>query len=284
MTDIVLVDPHDDQALRAWYDASQSSIVHDRPMASSETFSALANSLRIPSPYTFRTLLAARDGDATVGTVDLRMNLQDNLHLADLEVHVRPDRRRRGVGRALHDAADEIRREAGRTTVCGELHVAAGEQDPAGLAFANALGFAGVHEEHHLVLSLPADPAAMDRLRRSAHGYDVVTWGSHCPDDHLASFCRMRTQMERDLPLGEVAYAPPVVDEARLRTQEQRLARSYHQVVSAARCREDGEMAGYSIVLLAHDDREALQEDTLVMPDHRGHGLGLHEMQRVDPA
>jgi GNAT superfamily N-acetyltransferase len=29
------------------------------------------------------------------------------------------------------------------------------------------------------------------------------------------------------------------------------------------------------VLFLAHDDLEALQDDTLVMPEHRGHGLGM---------
>jgi GNAT superfamily N-acetyltransferase len=65
------------------------------------------------------------------------------------------------------------------------------------------------------------------------------------------------------------------MDEARLRTREERMSRSYDQVVAVARRVADGRMAGYSLVFLAHDDREALQDDTLVMPEHRGRGLGL---------
>jgi GNAT superfamily N-acetyltransferase len=85
----------------------------------------------------------------------------------------------------------------------------------------------------------------------------------------------MRTQMEHDVPLGDVDYERTVVDEARLTSQEERLDRSYHQLVAAARHLATGELAAYSIVLLARDGEQALQEDTLVMPEHRGHGLGL---------
>ena len=53
------------------------------------------------------------------------------------------------------------------------------------------------------------------------------------------------------------------------------MAPLYHQVVAAARRTSDGQLAGYSVLYLPRDDREVLQDDTLVMPAHRGHGLGL---------
>ena len=142
------------------------------------------------------------------------------------------------------------------------------------MAFALALGYAGVHHEEHLVLPLPVDPTALPRPAADT-AYDIVTWRDRCPDEHVAAFCRMRNQMERDVPVGEIAYEPPVIDEARLRSSEERTGRAYRRVVAAARRREDGEMAGYSVLFLAHDDHEVLQDDTLVMPEHRGHRLGL---------
>ncbi|GAA2155817.1 GNAT family N-acetyltransferase [Nocardioides koreensis] len=274
MADIARIDPHDDAALRAWFGVEQASIRADRPQALSRTYAALATAVRHPSPYVDRPLLAAVEGGATVGVAEVELTTQDNLHLAELAIHVHPDHRRRGIGRALHDAAEEIRRAAGRSTVVGELLVADGNDDPAGMAFARALGFGSVHQEEHLVLPLPVDPAGLPPPP-AVTAYEIVIWRDRCPDEHVAAFCAMRTQMGRDVPVGEVAYEPPVIDEERLRSSEERTRRAYHRIVAAARRREDGEMAGYSVVFLAHDDHEALQDDTLVMPDHRGHRLGL---------
>ena len=44
--------------------------------------------------------------------------------------------------------------------------------------------------------------------------------------------------------------------------------------MSAARRRSDGSLCGYSLVFLPHDSGQALQDDTLVMPAHRGQRLG----------
>lgn len=274
MTEILAVDPHDEAALRAWFEVEQAAIAHDRPDAFSRSWLALANSVRNESPYLRRVLLAALEDGATVGTAELELPLQDNRHLAEAAVHVHPEHRRRGLGGALHDAVEELRSAEGRTTVCGELLVPAGVEESAGMAFATSLGYASVHEEDHLVLPLPVDAGLVAALRRPADGYEIVTWGSRCPDEYVDAFCRMRNQMAADVPTGETDYAPPVLDVARLRIGEERTERGYHRIVAAARGLDDGTMAGYSMVYLARDDDEVLQDDTLVMPEHRGRRLG----------
>ena len=263
------VDPHDEAALRDWYAVEAASVHHGRPHALHRTFAALASSVRDPSPYRRVRLLAVREDGATVGVAELATGTTDNLHLAELEVHVHPAHRRRGIGRALHDHADRLRRADGRRTVVGELSVAAGDPAPVGAAFAEALGFATVHVEEHLVLPLPADPPRV----APPPSYDVLTWRDRCPDEHLDAYLTLRNQMAVDVPTGEVDQAPVLLDAERLRIQEGRTARSYRQVVAAVR-HADGAMAGYSIVFCAHGELDALQDDTLVMPAHRGHGLG----------
>ncbi|MBB6629400.1 GNAT family N-acetyltransferase [Nocardioides sp. KIGAM211] len=284
MTDLVTIDPHDEQALLAWFEAEQASIDHDRPRPISRTWGALAGSARTPSPYIRRELVAAVEGDEVVGVAELELPLRDNPHLAEVSVHVVPAHRRRGIGRLLFDEVDRRRRAAGRTTLLGELLLPDPRERPAvevagevaaGMAFSTALGFTSVHEEEHLAMPLPADRVRADALRRATPGYEILTWRSRCPDELRAAYCRMRTQMAQDVPLGDVALVPTVMDEERLRTEEERMAPLYHQVVAAARRTTDGEMAGYSLLFLPRDSLDALQDDTLVMPAHRGHGLGM---------
>ena len=54
---------------------------------------------------------------AVVGIARLTMPLSDNTHIAMLEITVRPEHRRRGIGNALWQAAEERIRAAGRTHV-----------------------------------------------------------------------------------------------------------------------------------------------------------------------
>ena len=205
--------------------------------------------------------------------VDLGRSVGDNAHLADIEITVHPARQRRGVGRTLFDEASRLLAADGRTTVVGEANVPDGvpDEEAAAYAFAATLGLRSVHLEDHLALGLPATPPD----GAIADGWEIVTWGARCPDDLIAAYCRMRTQMEYDLPRGEVDYEPQVIDEARVRLGEQRIARGYDQVVAAARRTSDGVLGGYSLVFVPHGESMATQDDTLVMPEHRGQRLGL---------
>lgn len=266
------IDVHDEAELKAWFDAEAASITHDRPHAVSRTWDALVDEVTVPGDYYRPVLLAAFEDSEIVGIAELGFSLQDNRHLADLEVTVRPECRRRGIGRALYADATTRRRAAGRTSACGELCVVT---DRGPLAFARAMGAESVHEEDHLVLDLPL---AEDHVRRltagAASGYEIVTWQGCCPDDLIDAYGEMRTQMNQDVPTGELDYEPVVMTPERIRSGEERLARSYDIVVAAARG-ADGVMGGYSVVFLAHGRDQVIQDDTLVMPEHRGHRLGL---------
>jgi GNAT superfamily N-acetyltransferase len=281
MVRIVEVDPYDDDMLHAYWQATETAMRADRPDAVTRTFEALRNTAQSPNqPYYRRTLLSALDGDRVVGTTELGGSTTDNLHLADLEVAVLPDRRRQGIGRALHDEALRRIRADGRTSICGEVSVAGAvdDGDSPAYAFATALGFERVHREDHLVLPLPVPDDHLAALRTAvtdrAPGYDVVTWGNRCPDEYAAGYCEMKTQMSNDVPVGEIDYQPIVYTEERLRTEEQRASRSYQLVVAAARRTSDGTFGGYSVLYLPLGQTYVQQDDTLVMPEHRGHRLG----------
>lgn len=265
------VDPHDDAALRDHWAVTEAAQREGRPYALLESYEARVSSLRNPGGSYRRLLLLARDSGAPVGAAFLGLHLEDNAHLADLEIDVHPASRRRGVGRALHDRALEIVREAAGTTVLGEVSVPTGaEGDWAAVAFASHLGYAVVNQEDHLVLDLPA---VVDEVPLPA-GWEVVTWQDRCPDDLLDAYCALRTQMEHDVPLGEVDYQPTVRTPQAQRESEERRARSYTSLVAAVRRLEDGALGGYSEVLLPHGSDVVWQDDTLVMPHHRGHRFG----------
>jgi len=270
------VDPDDDVTLRAFWEVEEAATRPDRPFALLRTWATLTASLRNPNPYHRRTLWIARDGDEVVGCAEVSGALQDNTHIGFLDISVLPSHRRRGIGADLHDVAVANLREDGRTSVCGETYVPAGAASSAAFDFATRLGFEEVHREDHLVLDLPVPTAEIERLRAKADGaaYDVVTWQGHCPDEHVAAFCEMHTRMENDVPTGDIDLEPVVMTEERLRTGEARLARSYLGITAAARRRSDGVFGGYTQLYLAHDVDYVQQDDTLVMPEHRGHRLG----------
>ena len=69
---------------------------------------------------------------------------------------------------------------------------------------------------------------------------------------------------------------PVVVDEARVRSSEDDgTARTHHRIVAVARRRGGRRPSPATACLARPRDELALQDDTLVMPEHRGHRLGL---------
>ena len=265
--DIRELDASDPAARRAWFEVLDRSARADRPYALLEAFDAFEVSATEPGQHARRVRLEARDGDALVGVAELELPLTENLDVAWAEVDVLPEHRRRGTGRLLWDAVVDEARAAGRTRVGGEVSVAPVGGGP-GLLFAASVGAVEKHREDHLLLDLPAPPARLDPA------YDVVTWRGRCPDEHRAAYLAMRNQMNADVPTGELDLEPAVLDDARLAQSEERLMKAYDVRVAAARRLADGAFGGYSLVFVPHGADHAWQDDTLVMPDHRGHRLG----------
>lgn len=126
-----------------------------------------------------------------------------------MQITVRPEHRRQGIGRALYVDATARRREAGRTSACGELHLV---DDHGPLAFARAMGAESVHQEDHLLVDLPMDEQHVSRLQaQCSTRYEIVTWQGRCRDDLIDAYAAMRTQMNQDVPTGELDYEPVVM-------------------------------------------------------------------------
>jgi GNAT superfamily N-acetyltransferase len=274
VVDISDLDVGDDAALREFFEVDEAAFRVDHPYVVLRTFPQLVLMARRPSPYYRRTMLVAHHDGAIVGTGDLGLTLEDNLHLADVQVRVHPDFRRRGIGRALHDELVRRARSAGRTTLLTEINQPLEGESPA-YRFAMALGYEVVHEQDHHVLDLPVGEATLEALDPRPTAYEILTWKNRAPDELVASYAAMRTQMEQDVPTGEVDHQPVEFTVERIRESEQRTTQAYDTLVAVARRAEDGVLGGYTVMHLAHDGDYVVQDDTLVMPDHRGHGLGM---------
>lgn len=272
---IETVDADSDEELRAYWELEQAAQRADRAEPVIRGFGGFVRMVRDPSPYYDRHWLVARSGSELVGTAELLLSVQDNLHLGSVEINTHPGARRRGVGRAIHDEISRRARAAGRTKLLAEVNAADESGSPA-TAFAEALGYRAVHTEHHLRLRLPLAADQLAALGDTDPAYEIVGWAGACPPQWRAAYLAMRNQMNADVPMGETDYEPVMMDDERLSVEEQRSAKSYVVLVAAACHRVSGEFAGYSAVYLPHDDAIlAHQDDTLVMPTHRGHHLGL---------
>lgn len=272
------IDTTDDTALRAWHSTMREAALADRPEAAVMGFSELRGMVIAPrDDRRYRVYAAIEDG-RVVGTLLMELPDRENRHLAELDVSVTPDRRRRGHGSALLAFADRVMEEEGRTTALAEVYVPDGWAPSTwpGVGFALARGFASVHQEDYLVLDLPADPGRLAGVPAHTGPYRLLTWTGACPDELVQPYARMRTAMEADVPTGDMDTEPEVWDAARVRAEERRRAdQEYGTVVSAAEG-PSGELAGYSMLLVpGRSGGEVYQEDTLVMRAHRGRRLGF---------
>ncbi|MBA8794021.1 GNAT superfamily N-acetyltransferase [Friedmanniella endophytica] len=282
MLEITRIGQDDEAAQRRWYATMRAAWVDGRPDAVYQPFAALAASYATPPAHARRLWLLALDDGRPVGAAELSWTVEVDLDRVDVELAVLAEHRRRGVGRALAAAAEEVGRELGRTVADGFFFVVgdAPVEESAGWKFATGLGARRVHTELHLVLDLPPDADRLAGLRQLAVegsvGYTALAWTDRCPDEHVAAYLAMRTQMDADVPAGEEPPTPRPWTVERLRAGEERRRPDWVTLTAAARDDATGGLAGYSELLLPRVETGTVwQEDTLVMPAHRGHRLGL---------
>ncbi|MEV6417705.1 GNAT family N-acetyltransferase [Kribbella sp. NPDC051718] len=269
------VDPHDEAAFDAWYDVLRAGAVADREVPLVFSREATASSMRHPNKLKSRHPVAAYDGERIVGAMLFEYLLTTNLDSVAVEIDVPPAERRRGVGTALWGWARARAAELGRTVYQAELAIPDGfttETWP-GCLFVAGLGFVLEHVEDHLVRPLPYQPQfELEPLE----GYELISWTGACPEELLPLYAELRTAMSADVPTGGMTREPKVWTVQELREQEERILRSYLPLLVLARTL-DGRPAGYTMLYLPLTDPDnALQEDTLVLRDHRGHNLGAH--------
>jgi GNAT superfamily N-acetyltransferase len=232
-----------------------------------------------PSPWVERQLVAAFVDGEPAGYGDLELSLRDNQHLAEMFVAVRPTARRRGLGRALYEALAARAGAAGRTTALAEVQTPPGQDTP-GSCFLRALGFEVAQVEDmkvaDLAVSASSWPALLETTTSAASAYRLVTWVDGCPDEHVDAFAELCARFLGEVPLEGLDVEPEVWDAARVRSHEDRIRRSERHEVTTMALAPDGSGAGYTELMWAEVRSElALQGATVVLPEHRGHRLGL---------
>lgn len=228
--------------------------------------------------------VARCDGE-TVGYLEIKLPLRDNLDNAEVNITVDPAWRRRGVGRALHDHLVERLRELGRVRYTGMTVTTlpgGPSRDEAGGRFAAAVGARSALEEVRRRLDLTTVDDAVyaklwDRARATSAGYDLVSFGDHTPEEYVADVAYLNSRMVSDAPMGELEVEVPIVDSQRVREREEEVrACRWHAYATGAVDRETGRMVAFtSLARQLTSPWHAYQWITLVDPPHRGRGLGL---------
>jgi GNAT superfamily N-acetyltransferase len=280
MSDIVIreIDVGDEAELRRWWETGRAAAA-DRLFDHYPPWEVSREALPKQRPDSTLSLVAAYDGDEMVGIAAMTAPLSDNLHLIEAEVDVPVDRRRRRVGRRLLAEVEAWATGLGRTTILGQTFVPPGGHSP-GERFALAHGFAVGHREGFKVLDLTEHrggwPDLEAQVAERIGDYRIVQWQDHAPDELVDDLCAALSRFMSMIPLGDLELEDMQFTPERLRANEQREIEIGYRNFGAAALDATGALVGYSDLRVARvDPRQASIGITMVLPEHRGHRLGL---------
>ncbi|MGW8969659.1 GNAT family N-acetyltransferase [Streptomyces platensis] len=262
----------------AWFAVLAAARAHDRPGGPALERAAETGRLRIPSLHSRAvpvTLPAPEGATGYAGVALLRLHDTEenagNAFLDTLTAH--PARRGRGVGRALWEKVCGRLAAEGRTSVSTLVERGgAGERFAVGRGAECALPMVEYVQE---VAAASAPAASAPAVPAPPDGYRFAAWSGVVPDAHAAAHARAHDAMQ-DAPAGDLDEQHDPWDPERIRAAARVvLDRGGVLLTVAALAEADGAVAGYTeLVLPTPASVRALQYDTVVVPAHRGRGLG----------
>ncbi len=206
-----------------------------------------------------------------------------------LELLVHPQARRKGVASTLLAVAAERSAAAGFESLGVEVVGGTPAEQ-----FYEALGFRCAFIEVRNVLDLST--VDWPRLARQAYdiaaGYRIEYHPGGPPEELFEPYAAAKTTL-RDAPITDLELRPSSYDSERLRASLSTLrARGMRPHTVLAVHESSGLVAGLTeVVVPAHRPGRADQYDTIVVPKHRGYGLGramkarmLLELRTSEPA
>ena len=205
-----------------------------------------------------------------VGTIEF--TFKDNRELGFLQIYVAPERRRERHGTAMEAYLADVAREQGRTSLMGEAHWDFGQSGSGHTAFVEACGYHLDLADGHRVLDLPATlPEASPR-----DGYTLHDWRGRTPEQWIDQYAQMVAVFMQEAPSGDYPIENEFYDAARVRADDQRLIDQGRVMQVVIAVSPEGKLAGHTqLVFPSADPGDVYQWGTLVLPAHRGHGLGL---------
>lgn len=270
--------PVDDAAaLATWQAVEAASLAHDHVALPADPVEERLHVLDPTLPQAGdRTLLRLGCVEGSpAGTIELNLPTLDNLSAITITVHVHPELRRRGHGRALLAAAMDEATALGRS----KLFFEAPSPYPAGIGPAEPLlrevGARPVLKEVRRLLDLREDAPVTPVP--APDGYRLVQWVDRLPDEHLEDMAYLMFRMSTDAPLEDMDWEPEAWDGARYRDREAKsIACGRIRYGTLAVHEECGKAVAFTdIGVSRHCLDVAYQWETLVEREHRGHGLGI---------
>ena len=216
------------------------------------------------------------DGSIAASANAAFMRVEENQHLLETSISVRPDRRRRGIATALLRLVVDVADEEGRTLL---MSGTAGRV-PAGEAFARAVGAQAAQANHinRLVLA-DVDRELVQRWvdegPRRAPGYSLEWLDGIFPDDRLEELLDVLHVMN-DAPKDDVQREDMRVTPEQYREMVKQVAALNVEIWSLfARHEASGQLVGLTDVSWLPSEPDTVsQGNTGVRHEHRGHALG----------
>ena len=286
--EIVEVDPFDDHRFEAWYAVHKAALEAAVGVDEAAVYGLAETRVQWQQPTSdeARTAYAGLLDGEVVAVGVLGVPLLENLTAASVEVAVAPEHQRRGQGRAMLAHVEEAAAAAGRSRLTTEIrfrhehgtsgHDGDGSRD---VAFAEAAGFRLGISDVQRWLDLPVADALLDELAGRAaerhQGYELRSWVGPVPDELAAGWAELDGSLMTEAPMGEMEFEVMHVDVARLREQEESIARQQRTAYHSVALDGTGAVVAYSMLVQGDASTVAYQWGTLVRRDHRGHRLGL---------
>lgn len=238
---------------------------------------------------------ASRDGEI-LGIGAMYMPT-DGTATVTADIWVDPERWGEGIEEALLAAVEEEARHRGRSTIQSftlhrpdtpgpRLNAPTGHgsvpADDRQTRFMRDNGFTLSQVERNSAFDLQNGPFdRVERLLASAleHAgpdYRLLEWTVPTPEEYLDGFATVRGRLATDMPAGELVIEEEIWDADRVRRREARFAAMGLTVsVAAVQHVPTGAIAAYNDIGIGEPDSVTNQFGTLVLPEHRGHRLGM---------
>jgi GNAT superfamily N-acetyltransferase len=252
-----------------------------------------------------RQVFLARVDGVLAGRAFFEANVDAGTPVAWAVVEVLPEYRRRGIGTALAELVESLAAGRERLYVYVVSPAAAsgrGDGDGAGagerlvpptgfgsvpsanpeVRFLRGRGYTLEQVERASRLALPLDDGALDRQLAAASAvsgddYRVHRWIRRTPDRWLDDMALLYTRMSTDAPSAGLEEPEDVWTRERVLAAEERERASPREMITVAvEHVPSGRLAGYSSLSVPPQlSRAVMQDDTLVLREHRGRRLGM---------
>jgi GNAT superfamily N-acetyltransferase len=272
------VDPGDERAIRDFYNI-YVTCGRDRAGFIAAPYEELASKIREPTGDLACTgFLAYSDGEA-VGEGWYAAFLRANLDQVSATPRVLPRYRRRGIGSALlghlenHARAND--RMLMRTFTAWPVQCGPDGSGTPGVEFARKHDYPLLLIQAGRRLALPVAARLLDELTaRADPSYLICAFSGPVSEALVQGWAELDASLATEEPTGglETGKAPPSVEA--VRDHERMMAESGQVTYNAVAVSPDGELAGYSSIVVRPAGGPAGQWGTHVRRRHRGHGLG----------